>query len=155
MGETKETAADGLKQKLSQHIDAAKTKLDALKKELADIHDEDMQALQEHQKEIRERLEQQKEQVREMQSNMATWKQEKVAHTKDKISGWRQQREVDKLEARAERAEAYAVDMVSIAAFDFDEAEQAVLEAVAARYDAEQRRRGNCRPPRAGTRFRP
>ena len=59
--------------------------LDALKKELADIHDEDMQALQEHQKEIRERLEQQKEQVREMQSNMATWKQEKVAHTKDKI----------------------------------------------------------------------
>jgi len=28
--------------------------------------------------------------------------------------------------------------MVTVAAFDFDEAEQAVLDAVAARYDAEQ-----------------
>jgi hypothetical protein len=45
---------------------------------------------------------------------------------------------MEKLQSRAERAEAYAVDMVTVAAVDFDEAEQAVLEAIAARYEAEQ-----------------
>jgi len=138
MGEANEKTTNGLKQKLSDHIDAAKTKLDALKNELAGMHEEDMQALQAHQAQIRQRLDQQKDRARQMQADMASWKQEKVAHTKDKISSWRQQREIDKLEARAERAEAYAVDMVTVAAFDFDEAEQAVLDAVAARYDAEQ-----------------
>jgi chromosome segregation ATPase len=138
MGEANDKTTDGLKQKLSAHIDAAKTKLDVLKKELAGIHEEDMQALHEHQEQIRQRLDQQKERARKMQADMASWKQEKVAHTQDKVSAWRQRREIDKLEARAERAEAYAVDMVTVAAIDFDEAEQAVLDAVAARYDAAQ-----------------
>ena len=39
------TSTNDLKQKLSQHIDAAKAKLDALKKDLATMHAEDMDAL--------------------------------------------------------------------------------------------------------------
>ena len=138
MGEANEKTADGLKQKLSEHIDAAKAKLDALKNELASMQEEDMQALQAQRAQIRERLDEQKDRARKMQADMASWTKEKIAHTQDKISSWRQQREIEKLEARAERAEAYAVDMVTVAAFDFDEAEQAVLDAVAARYDADQ-----------------
>ncbi len=136
MGQASETVPGTLKQKLSDEIDAAKAKLDALKREIAGMHEEDMQALKEHQDEIRQRVEQQKARARQMQANIASWKQEKIAHTQEAIRSWRQQRELDKLESRAERAEAYAVDMVSVAAFDFDEAEQAVLDAVAARYDA-------------------
>jgi hypothetical protein len=49
----------------------------------------------------------------------------------------RQRHELKKLEARAERAREYALDMVTVAALDFEEAEQAVLDAVAARFDAE------------------
>jgi hypothetical protein len=136
MGQANEAKAGTLKQKLSNQIDAAKTKLDTLKRELAGMHDEDMQALQGHREQIHQRVEEQKERAREVQANIASWKQEKVTHTQDAVRSWRQRREIDKLESRAERAEAYAVDMVSVAAFDFDEAEQAVLDALAARYDA-------------------
>jgi chromosome segregation ATPase len=138
MGEGTGKTADTLKQKLSEHIDAAKAKLDAMKKDVMDIHEEDMQALQEHREEIRQRLDQQKERAGKMQADIANWKQEKVAHTQERIGSWRQQREIEKLEARADRAENYAVDMVTTAAYDFEEAEQAVLEAVAARFDANQ-----------------
>jgi hypothetical protein len=65
------------------------------------------------------------------------WKEEKVAHTREAIGSWRQKREVKKLQTRAERAEDYASDLVTVAVLDFEEAEQAVLDAIAARFDAE------------------
>jgi hypothetical protein len=61
-----------------------------------------------------------------------------VAHTRDTIASWKEQRATEKLQKRAERAEDYAVDMVTMAASDFDEAEQAVFEAIAARLEADQ-----------------
>ncbi|HTB58567.1 MAG TPA: hypothetical protein VLC06_11865 [Polyangia bacterium] len=129
-------AAD-LKQEISEQIDAARTKLEALKRDLSSVHQEDMAALQEHQKEIRARIEQQKERARQRQSDIARWKSEKVAHTKEAIASWKERREVDKLEARAERAKEYALDMVSAVVDDFEEAQQAVYDAVAARLEAE------------------
>lgn len=138
MGEATEKTAGALRQKLSEQIDAAKAKLDGLKKGLATMHEEDMQALQDHREKIRQGLDQQKARASKMQADIASWRQEKVAHTQEAIQSWRQRREIDKLETRAERAEDYAVEMVNVAAFDFDEAEEAVLEAVAARIDAEQ-----------------
>src|SRR4029453_8194048 len=138
MGAANESTTDTVKQKLSEQIDAAKTKLDAVKRELAGMHEEDLQALQEHREQIRQRVDQQRERARETQASIERWKQEKVAHTQDAIRSWRERREMEKLQSRAERAEAYAVDMVTVAANDFDEAEQAVLEAIAARYEAEQ-----------------
>ena len=142
MGEATEKTAGTLRQKMSEQIDAAKTKLDGLKKDLAAIHEEDVQALQDHREQIRQRLDQQKERARKMQADIESWRKEKVAHTQEAIQSWRQRREIDKLETRAERAEDYAVEMVNVVAFDFDEAEQAVLEAVAARIDAEQAAEG-------------
>jgi hypothetical protein len=104
----------------------------------SDMHEEDLQALEQRREDLRKRIDEQKEKARKMQADIASWKQEKTAHTKEAISSWRQRREVEKLEARAERAEDYAVDMVSVASYDFDEAEQALLDAVAARYEANQ-----------------
>jgi hypothetical protein len=129
-------AAD-LKQKISEQIDAARTKLEALKRDLSSVHQEDMAALQEHQKDIRARIDQQRERARQRQSDIARWKSEKVEHTKEAIASWKERREIDKLEARAERAKDYALDMVSAVVYDFEEAEQAVYDAVAARLEAE------------------
>jgi len=126
-----------LKQKISEQIDAARAKLEALKRDLSSVHEEDMAALQEHQNDIRARIDQQKERARQRQFDIARWQSEKVAHTQEAIASWKQQREVDKLEARAERAKDYALDMVSAVVDDFEEAEQAVYEAVAARLEAE------------------
>jgi TolA-binding protein len=138
MGEATGTTAENLKQKLSQHIDATKVKLDALKHEISDMHEEDVQALEQKREDLRKRIDEQKDKARKMQADIASWKQEKAAHTKEAIGSWREQREVERLEARAERAEDYAVDMVSVASYDFDEAEQALFDAVAARYEADQ-----------------
>jgi chromosome segregation ATPase len=132
-----ESEAADLKQKISEQIDAAREKLEALKLDLASVHEEDMAALQEHQNDIRARIAKQKERVQQRQSDIARWKSEKVAHTKEAIASWKQRREVEKLEARAERAKDYALDMVSAVVYDFEEAEQAVYEAVAARLEAE------------------
>jgi chromosome segregation ATPase len=126
-----------LKQKLSQHIDAARAKLDALKKDLSSMHDEDMEALQARREEIDKRIEEQQAKAQKLQADMDSWKKEKVAHTEDAISSWRKKRELKKLENRADRAEEYAMDLVITAAYDFEQAEQAVLDALAARFDAD------------------
>ena len=132
-----ESEAADLKQKISQQIDAARAKLEALKQDLSSVHQEDMAALQEHRNDIRARIDQQQERARQRRFDIARWQSEKVAHTKEAIASWKQQREIDKLEVRAERAKDYALDMVSAVVDDFEEAEQAVYEAVAARLEAE------------------
>jgi SMC interacting uncharacterized protein involved in chromosome segregation len=131
------TTSEELKQKLNQQIDAARGKLDALKKEIVSMHEGDMETLREKQDELHARLERQKDQTRQIQGAVAKWREEKIAHTKDAIASWRQRRELAKLQDRAEQAEDFAVRMVNLAAIDFEEAEQAVLDAVAARFDAE------------------
>jgi uncharacterized coiled-coil DUF342 family protein len=131
------TSTNDLKQKLSQHIDAAKAKLDALKKDLATMHAEDMDALRQRRDELNAKIDEQREKAQKLQADMQSWKKEKVAHTEDAVSSWRKKHEVKKLENRANRAEDYAIDLVTTAAYDFEEAEQAVLDALVARFDAE------------------
>ena len=132
------TSTKDLKQKLNQHIDAARAKLDALKKDLASMHEEDVESLQERRAEIDQRLDEQRIKAEKLQADIDSWKKEKVQHTQDAVSSWRKKREVKKLEHRADRAEDYAIDLVLTAAYDFEEAEQAVLDALAARYDANE-----------------
>jgi TolA-binding protein len=128
--------AEALKQKLEKQIDTARAKLDAMKREITDIHDEDLATLSQHQDQIRTRLDQQRSRAQQLQDDIASWKNEKVSHTKEAVASWKQKREVRKLEARADRAESYAIDMVTYAALDFEQAEQAVLDALAARLEA-------------------
>ena len=131
-------AADELKQKLSQQIDAAKRKLELLKRDIADLHAQDMAVLRERQTEIRERLDEQRSRTESLHSKIAGWRSETRTRAVDAITSWEQRREIEKLEAHAKRAEDIALDMVSVAAHDFEEAEQAVLEALAARMEADQ-----------------
>jgi hypothetical protein len=131
------TDTASLKEKLTQQIDAARAKLDGLKREVTDIHEEDMAAFQERQKDLQQRIEAQKASAQQRQSDIARWKSEKVEHTKDAIASWKQRREIEKLQTRADRAKDYALDMVSVTVSDFEEAQQAVYDALAARFEAE------------------
>jgi chromosome segregation ATPase len=130
-------ATKDLKQKLAQQLDSARAKLDELKADIASMHAEDMESLRQKRDDLDKRLEQHKEQAKKMQADIASWKKEKVAHTQEAIASWRKQRELQKLQARADRAREYALDLVSTAAYDFEMAEQAVFDAVAARFDAD------------------
>jgi hypothetical protein len=132
-----ESKTQTLKEKLAQEIDQARGKLEALRKDIQDMHEEDLQTLQQRREELNQRLAQQKAKAQQLKADIADWNREKVAHTKDAIASWRQRREINKLQARADRAREYALDMVSVAAMDFEEAEQAVFDAVTARLEAE------------------
>ncbi len=134
MADTQESA----KQKLSQEIEAAKGKLEALKRDLAEMHQEDKATLRERQAEIRAHLDEQKARAQDLQAKISSWKNEKKQHTDEAIASWKQRRELAKLERRAERAEDYAMDMVMVAAVDFEEAEAAVYDAIAARFEAQE-----------------
>ena len=68
------TTSEELKQKLNQQIDAARGKLDALKKEIVSMHEGDMETLREKQDELNVRLERQKDQARQLQSAVAKWR---------------------------------------------------------------------------------
>ncbi len=131
------TTAEDLKQRLAKQLDAARGKIDALKKDIVSLHSEDLERLRQRREEIHKRLDEQKDTARKLQADIASWKQERVAHTQEAIGSWRQRREVQKLQKRADRSEEYALDLVSVAALDFEEAEQAVLDAVVARFDAD------------------
>ena len=131
------TAADELKHKLAQQIDAARNRLEALNKDVISLHEDDMEMLRKKRDEVRARIERRMDRWQQAHDDIARWKAEKISHTHDAITSWLQRRELDKLANRAERAEDYALRMVSLAAMDFEEAEQAILEAMAARYEAE------------------
>lgn len=130
-------AAD-LREKLAAHIDEARAKLDALKADLAAMREEDVETLRGKREEIEKHLAQQKAKAQQMQSDVASWRKEKVAHTQEAIASWRKRREIQKLLARAQRAEEHARDLVTLAALDFEEAEHAILDAVEARHDAHE-----------------
>jgi chromosome segregation ATPase len=131
------TTTEQLKQKLTERIDEARDKLTALKNEVAGLHEEDMEALAQKREQVGKRLEELRQRAQKRQADIASWKQEKSTHTQDAIASWRRRREVEKLQRRADRARNYALDLVTVAASDFEEAEQAVLDALVARFDAE------------------
>jgi hypothetical protein len=59
------------------------------------------------------------------------------AETKAAVAEWKANHDRKKLEKRAERAEKYAETCIEVALFSAAEAQVAILEAVAARKDAE------------------
>ncbi len=144
--ETKAKTTNELKQKLQQHVEVARKKLDGLKQDLASQRQEDQEALRQKREEIHKQVEAHKEQTRQLRANLESWERERVSHTKEAIASWRQKREIKKLQSRADRAEDYAVNAIVMAAMDADEAEEAVLDAVVARIDAETAQQPSASP---------
>jgi len=97
--------SEDLKRKIAEQIDAAKQKLDMLKRDIESMHEEDMAALRERQTELRARLEQHKSRAQELQARITNWKNEKQAQTVDAIASWKRKLELEKLQKHAERAE--------------------------------------------------
>jgi chromosome segregation ATPase len=131
-------AADELKQKLSQQIDVATRKLESLKRDLTELHGGDMAALKARRRDLRGRVDAQSLRADLVESRIAGWRDERPGKAVDAISSWEQRLEIEKLLAHARRAEDFALDTLNVAAHEFEEAEQAVLEALAARIEADQ-----------------
>ena len=72
--------------------------------------------------------------------NLEAHAREKLTETREAISEWKAKRETQVLNARADRSEANAADAIDNAAFAIKEAEEAILDAVVARHDADPAR---------------
>jgi len=95
-------------------------------------------ALQQKLAEARTKVEAHKQRVEKARADLKVWADQKAAETKEAISEWKAKHEARKLNARSERAEAYAEAAVVLALASIDEAEEAILDAAAARMDADK-----------------
>ena len=94
-------------------------------------------SLQEKLSEVRHKGEATKQAVTEARTNLEQWVKEKKAEAKSTIDEWVENGETQKLAARAQKAEDCAGIAIEIARASIDDAERMVLEAIAARRDAD------------------
>jgi hypothetical protein len=87
--------------------------------------------------EVRDKGDAAKQAVTQSRIKLEQWDNEKKAEAKDTIDQWIENRETGKLAARAQAAEDHAVVALEVAEASIDDAERMVLEAIAARLDAE------------------
>lgn len=133
MGEKIDQLRADLKSKLS-------TVEESLEKAKSRIHasaEETKASLDAKKAEVESAMAAQKQKAAETKAKMDGAIEEKTAETKAKIDEWKMNREIHKLEKRADRSEDYAVWAMEVAANAVEEADIAVLDAIADRLDAE------------------
>ena len=91
---------------------------------------------------VKASFEARKQEAEEVRNRIKVNIEEKKAETEAKIEEWKHGRDVKKLEKRAQRAEDYAADRAWLAMVSVEEAELAMLEAIAARIEADEVAKG-------------
>lgn len=120
--------------KLDQGIDQLKTTkahLEALQKETEATIQTKLNA-------AKQAVEAKKQEAAAARAKVDEFVEEKKAETKEVVAEWKAHHDNKKLEKRADRAEKHADVYVALALYYSQEAELAILEAVAARQDAEE-----------------
>ena len=126
-----------LGKKLQAKLDSNIDRLKAAKAHLEDVHKETEAAIQTKLKSAKETLDAKKQEAAAAKAGMEEFVEAKKAETQAGVAEWKANRDRKKLEKRAERAEKYAEACMEVALFSAAEAEEAILEAVAARRDAD------------------
>ena len=120
---------DGVHEKL----ETLSGRMDSLKSNLGTT----WHSLQTKLDEVRHKGDATKQVVAESRAKLEQWITAKDAEVKGAIDKWVEDRETEKLVARAQKAEDSAVLAIMIAEASIDDAERMILEAIAARLDAE------------------
>ncbi len=128
---------DEFSKKLRDDLTAADNRLQDLKGQVENANQETREAIQAKLDQAKANLDEQKRKAEDRQQRIKSYLDDKVTETQHDINDWKTKREIKKLERRAERREGYAADTVLIAMAAIDEANFAVLEALEARFDAE------------------
>ena len=131
------TKSEQFCKKLHDRVDGLESRLTALKDRVEELPNQSEKALQDHLAKARSKVEDQKQTLAQAQANLKARAEQQANQTKDTIDDWKAKREVKKLNARADRAEAYAADAIDFAVVAIDQAEEAILDAFVARVDAD------------------
>ena len=122
---------------MRQRLDTVEGRLKSLKASVWTESEQAEKAVRENLEGARRKLEAQKEHVEKTRANLKARAQEKLSETKEAVNEWKAKRETQILNARADRAEASAADAIDSAAFAIEEADEAILDAMLARHDAD------------------
>jgi hypothetical protein len=133
MSERVDKFCDGLRDRLN----AIEGRIQSVKTDVQGLPAKAEKAVQQKLDEARTRFQAQKGRVEKARADLKVWADQRLAETREAINDWKAKGEVRKLNARAERSEAYAEAAMILALASIDEAEEAVLDAVAARKDAD------------------
>ena len=118
---------------IHEKLETLEGRMDTLKRNIGTTS----HSLQEQLDKLRHKGEAVKQAVAEARTNLEQWFTEKKAETKGTIDQWVEDRETQKLAARAQKAEDCAAIAIVIAEASIDDAERMILEAIAARREAE------------------
>ncbi|MCI0362381.1 MAG: hypothetical protein L0219_00775 [Phycisphaerales bacterium] len=133
MSERVDQFCSSLQQKLNdveEHMNSLKANLEAVPQKAAgDLHRLRNRAKQ--------NLESQRQAIDKAKASVRDWATQQKAEAQTTIDEWKTNHQAKKLAHRADRAQEYAAAAVQLAAWDLDEAEQAVFEAIVARMDAD------------------
>jgi exonuclease VII large subunit len=122
---------------LRERLRSAADRIESMNSSLESASRQGAEAMRTKLQEVRQNLARQKKQVDQKRAELKNWADQKMAETKESIAAWKERHDVAKLNSRADRSERYASDAIEYAAYVLDEAEEATLDAVVARIDAE------------------
>jgi len=122
---------------LQNHLNALEARAISLKASLqaASGHAED--ALRKKLDQAEKKVQSQKEAVARAKVSVQNWLEQKKTEAQATVDHWKANHEAKKLAHRADKAEEHAAAAIILAQVTLDEAEHAVLEAIAARLDAD------------------
>jgi hypothetical protein len=129
------TKVDQFCEGLRGRLNSMETRLKKTKMNVQTLAGQAEKAVREQLDETRRRVLAQKERVDRTWADLRARGDRKLAETKETINEWKTKHEIIRLQARAERADAYAADALTLAALLIDESEEAILDAVVARMD--------------------
>jgi ElaB/YqjD/DUF883 family membrane-anchored ribosome-binding protein len=124
---------DGLRDRLN----AIDERLQRFKADVQDMPAGAEKVLRDKLHEAQARLQAQRHRIEETRANLKARLQQRHAETQEAVREWKSKMETRKLQARADWAEAYAADAIANALASIDEAEEAFLNALVARMDAD------------------
>src|SRR5437868_14741843 len=126
------TQTDNFCNGLRDRLDAMDERFQSAKANILALPQQGEQMLRTKLDEARTMVKSRANRVEQAVASMNARAQEKLDETNEKMSQWKAQRDVRKLNVRADRAEGYAADAIDFAAAAIDEADAAVLDALVA-----------------------
>jgi hypothetical protein len=129
---------DEMRKKLHAKLDQGIAQLKTTKAHLDTLQKETEATLQTKLNAAKEAVEVKIQEAAAAREKVEELVEEKKTETKEAVAGWKASHDHKKLEKRADRAEKYADACVALALYYSEEAEVAILEAIATRQDADE-----------------
>jgi hypothetical protein len=128
---------DRFNEKLRDRLDTIEARLKSVRTNIQSKSHEAEKNLRDKLDAARSKVRAEKKRIQKIRATRKAEVQQEIAEDIEVINGWKEKREIGKLNARADRAQTDAADAIDQAAASIDEAEEAILYAAVARLDAD------------------